>query len=162
MQSSTQAWSKNSTSTFLPVLWEGNGQCSPNGKHRDCRHGSMSREFVSPFPSCWPGQQQTLNPKIRTLSSPSSILLLQPNAKTKALHKLELCLLVVPRQRAIYSLPVASTTSDRNGSFEGKSWKGRQRESLGLFYITDVCHVLAADNGQGKMRQITIWDSKTK
>ena len=121
----------------------------------------MDREFVSPFPSCWPGQQQTLNPKIRTLSSPSSTLLLQLNAKTKAPHELELCLLVVPRQLAI-SPPIESTTSDRNGSFEGNSWKGRQGESLGLFYITDVCHVLAVDNSQGKMRQITIWNSKTK
>ena len=122
----------------------------------------MNREFVSPFPSCWPGLQQTLNPKIRTLSSPSSTLLLQPNVKTKALHGLELCLLVVPRQLAISPLPIKSTTSDTNGSFEGNSWKGRQWESLDLFYITDVCHVLAVDSSQWKMRQITIWDSITK
>lgn len=90
---------------------------------------------MSPFPSCWTGQQQTLNPKIRTLSSPRSTLLQQPNAKTKALHKLELCLLVVPRQLAISLLPIESATSDRNGSFEGNSWKGRQREALVCFRL---------------------------
>ena len=58
--------------------------------------------------------------------------------KTKALHGLELCLLVVPRQLAISPLPIESTTSDRNGSFDSNSWKGHQ------------------------MRQITIWDSITK
>lgn len=87
---------------FSQFCGEGNRQCSPNGKYRECRHGNMNREFVSPFPSCWPGQQQTLNLKIRTLSS--STLLVQPNAKTKTVHELELCLLVVPRHLAISPL----------------------------------------------------------
>lgn len=110
-----------------------------------------------------PGQKQTLNPKIRTQTSPRLALLLQPNAKTKTLHKLlDHCLLVVPRQLAISPLPIASTTSDRNGSCEGNSWKVRQGESLSLFYITDVSYVLAIDRSQWKMKQIMIWGSKTK
>lgn len=81
---------KNSTSTFLPVLLGRKPAALPNDKPRDCRHGNMNEEFVSPFPSCWAGQKQTLNPKIRMLSS--SALWLQPNEKTKGLHKLELLL----------------------------------------------------------------------
>lgn len=47
-------------------------------------------EFVSRFPSCLPGQRQTLNPKVRTLSNPKCTLLLWPSSKTQALHELEL------------------------------------------------------------------------
>lgn len=52
---------------FFQFCGEGSRPCSQN------------KEFVSPVPSCWLGQQQALNPKIRT--SGSSILLLQPNAR---------------------------------------------------------------------------------
>ena len=55
-----------------------------------------------------------------------------------------------------------ASTSDRNRSFEGKSLKVRQGQSLGLFYIRDTCYVLAVDNSQGRLRQIMSRDSKTQ
>ncbi len=79
-------------------------------------------------------------------------LLLQPDAKTKALHRLELCLLVVPRQLAISPLPIEV---NKNESFQSNFWTGHQGDSPGLFYNTDMCHILAADESKGQMRQIT-------